>query len=448
MKGKIVTKFGGSSLADSRQFQKVKNIIEGNPDRTIVIPSAPGKRFDGDHKITDLLYMCHQLSSHGINFEEVFQLIGERYLQICEDLKLDIGIEEKLEEIYQNIREGASRAYCASRGEYLNGIILSDYLGIKFLDAAELIRFTRDGDFDADTTDKLIGDRLSNLEAAVIPGFYGADSLGGIHTFSRGGSDITGSLVAKAIDARLYENWTDVPGFLMADPGIVEGAMPIREITYKELRGLSYMGAPVLHEDAVFPVREKGIPIQIRDTNNIEDEGSLIVHSRTSKINPKKITGIAGRKGFTVITVEKTLLTGDKSFYRKLVSIFESNNIPIEHMPSGIDSISVIVSDNHINGKLDRLIEEIKIYCKPDSIVAYPNMALLAVVGTGMVRTKGISAMLFTALYENDINIRMISQGSSELNIIIGIENEDYENSIKAIYNSYIKEEENINEKV
>ena len=448
MEGKIVTKFGGSSLADSRQFIKVKNIIRANPDRTIVVPSAPGRRFDGDHKVTDLLYMCHQLSSHNIHFDEVFQLIEERYRSICQDLKLDTPIDDILKEVYQNISKGASRDYCASRGEYLNGIILSDYLEVTFLDAKEVIRFTSDGEFDAKTTNKLIRNKLEGLDSAVIPGFYGADIHGNIHTFSRGGSDITGSLVANATNARLYENWTDVPGFLMVDPRIVKNPEPIREITYKELRGLSYMGAPVLHEEAIFPVREKGIPIQIRDTNNIDDEGTLIVHSRKSKTKAKKITGIAGRKDFTVISVEKTLLTADKSFYRKLISVFESNDVPIEHMPSGIDSVSVIVSDNHINGKLDKIIEEIKIYCKPDTIIPYPNMALLAVVGTGMVRTKGISAMLFTALYKNDINIRMISQGSSELNIIIGIENEDYEKSIEAMYKEYMKEEEISNERI
>lgn len=438
MDGKIVAKFGGSSLADSVQFGKVKDIISKNPDRKVIVPSAPGKRFDGDHKVTDLLYMCHQLSSHGIHFDEVFQLIKERYIGICKDLQLQTPIEDILQEVYENILKGASRDYCASRGEYINGILLSDFLGISFIDATEVIRFTSTGVFDEERTNKLISERITKVDSAVIPGFYGGDEEGNIITFSRGGSDITGSIVANAIDAKLYENWTDVPGFLMVDPNIVKDAEAIREITYKELRGLSYMGAPVLHEEAIFPVRKKGIPIQIRNTNKIEDEGTRIVHNRMSKTNPKKITGIAGKKGFTVITVEKTLMTADKSFLRKLISVFESNEVSVEHMPSSIDSVSVIVSDDETNGKLKKIMEEIRIYCNPDNIEAYTNMALLAVVGTGMVRTKGISAKIFTALSENHINIRMISQGSSELNIIVGIENDDYEKSIESIYNAFI----------
>lgn len=440
MDGKIIAKFGGSSLADSTQFRKVKDIIIENPDRKVIVPSAPGKRNSKDHKVTDLLYMCHQLSSHGIHFDEVFQIIKERYTEICKDLELKTPIEDILQEVYETISNGGSRDYCASRGEYINGIILSDFLGMTFVDAAEVMRFTPEGEFQEDLSLELLSDRLSKVEAAVIPGFYGADKDGNIITFTRGGSDITGSIVANAINARLYENWTDVPGFLMVDPNIVKDAQPIREITYKELRGLSYMGAPVLHEEAIFPVRKKGIPIQIRNTNNFEDEGTLIVHDKQSKTKEDKITGIAGRKGFTVISVEKTLLTEEKGFLRKLITVFESNDVCIEHMPSSIDSISVIISDSEINGKLSKIIEEIKIYCKPDSIVSYTNMALLAVVGSGMIRTKGICSRLFTALYKSDVNIRMISQGSSELSIIVGIENDDYEKSVEAVYRAFVEE--------
>lgn len=442
MDGKIVAKFGGSSLADSVQFRKVKDIITENSHRKVIVPSAPGKRNDGDHKITDLLYMCHQLSSHGINFEEVFHLIKERYIGICKELELKTPIENILDQVYENILKGNSKDYCASRGEYINGIILSDFLNISFVDSAEIIRFTKDGKFDEEQSNKLISEKISEVDSAVVPGFYGADEEGNIITFSRGGSDITGSIVANAIDAKLYENWTDVPGFLMVDPNIVRDAEPIREITYKELRGLSYMGAPVLHEEAIFPVRKKGIPIQIRNTNKMEDEGTRIVHNRMSKTNPQEITGIAGKKGFTVITVEKTQMIEDRSFIRKLISVFESNEISVEHMPSSIDSLSVIVSDSQSSGKLKKIMEEIRIYCNPDNIEASTNMALLAVVGTGMVRTKGISAKIFTALSENDINIRMISQGSSELNIIVGIENDDYEKSIEAIYRAFVKKGE------
>ena len=438
MDGRIVVKFGGSSLADSSQYKKVKTIVVENPNRKFIVPSAPGRRFKGDHKITDLLYMCHQLSSHGIHFGEVFQLIRERYMEICKGLGLKTPIEEILDEVYDNIHKGASRDYCASRGEYINGILLADFLNMAFVDAAEVIRFDLKGDYDEGRTEKLLSEKLSKLGGVVIPGFYGGDENGNIITFPRGGSDITGSIVANAIDAKLYENWTDVPGFLMVDPNIVENPKPIREITYEELRGLSYMGAPVLHEEAIFPVRKKGIPIQIRNTNKIEDEGSLIVHSRLSKTNLGKITGIAGKKGFTVLSIEKTLMTAEKGFLRKLVSVFESNDIYIEHMPSSIDSISVIVAEDEIKGKIDKIMEEIRIYCKPDRITPYTNMALLAVVGSGMIRTKGISARIFTALYESDINIRMISQGSSELSIIIGVENDDYEKSVKAIYKAFI----------
>ncbi|WP_422484948.1 aspartate kinase [Gudongella sp. DL1XJH-153] len=439
----IVAKFGGSSLADSQQFIKVKNIVTENPDRRIVVPSAPGKRHGKDHKVTDLLYMCHQLSSHNLHFDEVFQLIRGRYEGICKDLNLEIDIESILDQVRDNISKGASRDYCASRGEYINGLILADYLGAEFIDATEVIRFNARGVLNEIETEKLVEDRLLNAERAVVPGFYGADEDGSIITFSRGGSDVTGSIIANGIGAKLYENWTDVSGFLKADPKVVHDPLPIREITYKELRELSYMGAPVLHEEAIFPVRTKGIPIQIRNTNKPEDPGTLIVNDNWSESSPGIITGLAGKKDFTVISVEKTQMTAEKGFLRKLVSVFEANDVTIEHMPSSIDSISVIVSDKELNGKLSKLMEEIRIYCNPDNIAAYSKMALLAVVGRGMINTKGVSSKVFTALYKDDINIRMISQGSSELNILIGIENDDFDKSVRAIYNAFNEKEAN-----
>lgn len=441
MAGIVVTKFGGSSLADSQQFKKVRDIVTAKPERRIVIPSAPGKRHENDHKVTDLLYMCHQLSSHGLHFEEVFQLIRDRYEGICHDLELDIPINDILDKVRENIVNGASRDYCASRGEYINGLILADFLKAEFIDATEIVRFNNKGIFDERKTEELLKERILKVERAVVPGFYGADENGNIVTFSRGGSDVTGSIIASAVGAELYENWTDVSGFLKADPRIVDNPLPIREVTYKELRELSYMGAPVLHEEAIFPVRNKGIPIQIRNTNKPDDPGTLIVNDNWSDKTPGTITGLAGRKDFTVISVEKTQMTAQRDFLRKLVSVFEANDVTIELMPSSIDSISVIVSDQELNGKLSKLIEEIRIYCNPNNISSQSKMALLAVVGRGMINAKGVSSKVFTALFKEEINVRMISQGSSELNILIGIENDDFEKSVKAIYEAFnIKE--------
>ncbi|MDX9917693.1 MAG: aspartate kinase [Gudongella sp.] len=432
-----VAKFGGSSLADAVQFRKVKDIVDADEQIAVVVPSAPGKRHAKDHKVTDLLYMCHQLSSHGLNFDDVFDLIQNRFQGITKELELSLPIESILSEIKSRIRDGASRDYCASRGEYINGLILSDYLGLNFVDAAELIKFDAMGQLDEQRTRFSIAERLKNDQKAVVPGFYGSLDDGTIKTFSRGGSDVSGAIIADGIAAELYENWTDVSGFLVADPKIVGGAKPIRIVTYKELRELSYMGAPVLHEEAIFPVRRLGIPINIKNTNSPDYEGTLIVHDQWEEKNVGSITGIAGRKDFTVISVEKTLMTAEKGFFRKLVSVFETNDITIEHMPSSIDSVSVIVSDTDLNGKLKKVIEEIQIYCNPDNIISFPNMALIAVVGRGMISTKGISAKIFTALSMGGVNIRMISQGSSELNIIIGVENNDFEKAIEAIYKAF-----------
>lgn len=433
----IVAKFGGSSLADSAQFRKVKEIVESNGERQIVVPSAPGKRHGKDHKVTDLLYMCHQLSSHGLNFDEVYSIVQDRYIEICKELNVDILIEDILSDIKLHIRDGASRDYCASRGEYINGLILSAFLDFQFIDAAELILFDGMGLLDEEGTRKRISGSLKGDIKAVVPGFYGAREDGSIKTFSRGGSDVTGAILADGIGASLYENWTDVSGFLMADPRIVSDPRPIQLVTYRELRELSYMGAPVLHEEAIFPVRRLGIPINIKNTNRPEDKGTLIVHDQWADRNEGSITGIAGKKDFTVISVEKTLMTSEQGFFRKLISVFETNDITIEHMPSSIDSISVIVSDVGLNGKLKKVMNEIQIYCNPDNVISYPSMALIAVVGRGMINTKGISAKVFTALSEGGVNIRMISQGSSELNIIIGVENNDFERAIEAIYMAF-----------
>lgn len=432
----LVAKFGGSSLSESKQFIKVKEIVESDKRRRFIIPSAPGKRFSKDHKITDLLLMCHQLSSHGLNFDEVFSIIEERYLEICKELGLGLKIEDYLKDVKNKIRDGASKDYAASRGEYLNGLILADYLAFDFIDAADVIVFDEKGLYNPDLTEKKVKDKLSAIEYGVIPGFYGAGENGEIITFSRGGSDVTGAIIANGVHASLYENWTDVSGFLMADPNIVKDAAPMDVVTYRELRELSYMGAPVLHEEAIFPVKKYGIPINIRNTNAPNDKGTMIV-ADSGRSTDKSITGISGKKNFTVISIEKTLMTSENDFFRKLVSVFETNDIAIEHMPSSIDSISVVVNSSQIDSKLKKVMEEIRIYCKPDNITTYPNMALVAIVGRGMIRTKGVSARIFTALANAGVNIRMITQGSSELNVIVGIENEDFDKAVEAIYGAF-----------
>lgn len=431
----IVTKFGGSSLADSIHFKKVKNILESNPERKYIIPSAPGKISFKDFKITDLLYLCHAHVKSGISLDDVFKLISERYKSIVDDLNLNLDLTSYLNIIKTDIENGASVDYTASRGEYLNGIILANYLNIDFIDAKDVIKFNKYGTLNIEETYVALKDKLSNHERAVIPGFYGSNEHGYIVTFSRGGSDITGALVAASINAKLYENWTDVSGFLMADPRIVNNPKKIKTITYGELRELSYMGASVLHEEAVFPVRTSGIPINIRNTNEPENEGTLIVSNEIKHENT--ITGIAGKQNFTVLSIEKSMMNSELGFCRKILTILEQNGVSFENMPSGIDTVSVVISDSNLKNKTEIIVEEIKRACNPDSVVVYPNMALIATVGTGMAYTKGVASKIFTALAESDINIRMIDQGSSEINVLVGIENDDFEKGINAIYKAF-----------
>lgn len=431
----IVTKFGGSSLADSIHFKKVKNILESNPERKYIIPSAPGKSSFKDFKITDLLYLCHAHVKSGISLDDVFKLISERYKSIVDDLNLNLDLTSYLNIIKTDIENGSSVDYTASRGEYLNGIILANYLNIDFIDAKDVIKFNKYGTLNIEETYVALKDKLSNHERAVIPGFYGSNEHGDIVTFSRGGSDITGALVAASINAKLYENWTDVSGFLMADPRIVNNPKKIKTITYGELRELSYMGASVLHEEAVFPVRTSGIPINIRNTNEPENEGTLIVSNEIKHENT--ITGIAGKQNFTVLSIEKSMMNSELGFCRKILTILEQNGVSFENMPSGIDTVSVVISDSNLKNKTEIIVEEIKRACNPDSVVVYPNMALIATVGTGMAYTKGVASKIFTALAESDINIRMIDQGSSEINVLVGIENDDFEKGINAIYKAF-----------
>lgn len=434
----IVTKFGGSSLADAEQFRKVHAIMQANPKRRYIVPSAPGKRHADDYKITDLLYLCHAHIQQGIAFNDVFEIIATRYLQIVQELDLSLDLKPILTEIKAKISTGASSDYVASRGEYLNGLIMAALLGFEFIDAAEVIFFDENGVFDTEHTQNMISQRLATTSHAVIPGFYGAMPDKTVKTFSRGGSDITGAIVARGAQAKVYENWTDVSGFLMADPRIVKQPRPIETITYSELRELAYMGATVLHEEAIFPVRQVGIPINIRNTNLPEAPGTMIVRDAEPITASGRITGIAGRKDFTVISIEKALMNSELGFGRKLLSILEANQVSFEHLPSGIDSISLVIADAQLGKKLNKILKEIHHQCQPDSVQVLPKMALIATVGRGMVYTPGIAAKLFQALYEAQVNVRMIDQGSSEINIIVGIEPNDFEKAVQAIYQAFV----------
>jgi aspartate kinase len=433
----IVTKFGGSSLADSNQFKKVKAIIEADSSRKYVVPSAPGKRNSKDYKITDLLYLCHAHVQNGIPFNDVFKLISQRYKEIVNELSIDINIDTYLEKVRTDIENGASSDYAASRGEYLNGVVLAKYLDAKFVDAATVIFFDASGNFDESKTYDSIRKFVSKYDRTVIPGFYGSDSEGNIKTFSRGGSDLTGSIISAALGADLYENWKDVSGFLMTDPRIVENPKAIEKVTYKELRELSYMGATVFHEEAIFPVRNAGIPINIKNTNRPQDAGTLIVNDTEDAIRLGTITGIAGKKGFTVIAIEKALLNSEIGFCRRLLSILEMYGISFENMPSGVDSVSLVIEDSELKNKCEKVIDEIKRQCSPDSVEVHPNMALIATVGRGMAKSTGIASKIFSALSNEKVNVRMIDQGSSEINVTVGVESADFERAVKAIYNTF-----------
>ena len=434
---KKIVKFGGSSLANAQQFEKVGEIIRSDESRRYVVPSAPGKRFDGDTKVTDLLYKCYNIAVQGEDFGAVLQEIKERYYEIIRGLKLDLSLEEEFAQIEKDFKAQAGSDYAASRGEFLNGKVMAAYLGYEFVDAATVIRFDKNGNFDADKTDKLLSKRLAKCERAVIPGFYGAYEDGTVKTFSRGGSDVTGSLVAKAIKADLYENWTDDSGFLVTDPRIVENPAVIETITYRELRELSYMGATVLHEDAIFPVRKEGIPINIKNTNKPEDKGTFIVESTCKK--PKyTITGIAGKKGFCSINIEKSMMNSEVGFGRKVLQVFEDQGISFEHIPSGIDTLTVYVHQDEFEEKEQQVIAGIHRAVQPDFVEMESDLALIAVVGRGMKSQRGTAGRIFSALAHANVNVKMIDQGSSELNIIIGVENRDFETAVKAIYDIFV----------
>lgn len=434
-----VAKFGGSSVADAIQIGKTKKIIEADPDRKYIVVSAPGKRFDSDTKITDLLYLCKTHREHNLPYEQLFQVVCDRYKVTEVNLDVQVQIQNYLDVIKENLEKGTTADYVASRGEYLNAILIAAYLGYDFVDAAGLIQFDAKGRLLPEETNQALKEELAKHERAVIPGFYGSGPDGNVKTFSRGGSDITGALVARAVGADVYENWTDVSGFLMADPRIVEGAKPISSISYKELRELSYMGASVLHEDAIYPARVANIPINIRNTNRPQDEGTLITAEAGPLEDGQIITGIAGSKDFTVIAIYKNMLSDERGFVRRMTGILEDYDIPLEHLPSGIDTVSVVLANKDIDGRLDEILEEFRQQLKPDNIDVIENIALIATVGYGMSSRPGVSATLFSALAEEGVNIRMIDQGSSEMNIIVGVDNNNLEKSIKAIYKAFVK---------
>ena len=432
-----VVKFGGSSLASAEQFKKVGDIIRADESRKFVVPSAPGKRFSDDTKVTDMLYGCYAIAEEGKDFSKELKAIKARYEEIIKGLGLKLSLDEEFKTIQKNFKEKAGKDYAASRGEYLNGIIMADYLGYNFIDSAEVIFFDEKGNFDDEKTNKVLGERLSKENRAVIPGFYGSNPDGSVRTFSRGGSDVTGSIVAKAGQVDLYENWTDVSGFLVADPRIIHEPKVINMITYKELRELSYMGATVLHEDAIFPVRQAGIPINIRNTNAPEDAGTMIVKS-TCHTPEYVITGIAGTKGFVAVNIEKDMMNSEIGFGRKVLSVFEKNGVSFEHMPSGIDTMTIFVEQKDFEGKEQQIIAGIEREVKPDSIDLESDLALIAVVGRGMKATRGTAGRIFSALAHAHVNVKMIDQGSSELNIIVGVEDSDFEKAIQAIYDIFV----------
>ncbi|MBQ1352977.1 MAG: aspartate kinase [Firmicutes bacterium] len=434
--GLRVAKFGGSSVADAIQIEKIKDIIMSSEDRRYIVVSAPGKRFDDDAKITDLLYLCKTHMEHKLPYQQLFQVICDRYMAVEVNLGTTVDLKSEFKKIEHDMNEGASADYVASRGEYLNAMMIASYLGYDFVDSAEMVKFNEKGKLDADATNECIRKVLSKHERAVIPGFYGSKADGSIKTFSRGGSDVTGSLIARAMGADVYENWTDVSGFLVADPRIVDDPKPISTISYKELRELSYMGASVLHEDAIHPARVANIPINIRNTNRPEDEGTMIT-AEPSLEDGRIITGIAGSKDFTAITIYKSMLNDERGFVRRLSSVLEDLNIPIEHMPSGIDTLSVVLTNKSIDGRLDEILDSFQKQLDPDNMDVADDLALIATVGSGMSYRPGVSAKLFTALADAGVNIRMIDQGSSEMNIIVGVQNQDFEKSIKAIYDAF-----------
>ena len=434
-----VVKFGGSSLADAEHFVQVASIIKSDPARRFVVASAPGKRSKDDIKVTDLFYECYEASRTHQNIDEIYSKIVDRYNAIIEGLGLDFDISGEFEYVKSALQHRSGRDFAASRGEYLNSLILAKYLKYDFVDAENVIFFKENGTLDAEKTNEAMRKELLQHKNAVIPGFYGVMPNGTIKTFSRGGSDITGSIVSRAVDADIYENWTDVSGCLMADPRIIDDPRPIKRVSYRELRELSYMGASVLHEDAIFPVKMANIPINIRNTNRPEDAGTMIVAENKEFDTDTVITGIAGRKGFSVITIEKDMMNSEIGYGRRVLEVLENNEISFEHLPSGIDNMSVVVESKALDGRRDKVLAALNRAVHADSVTIEDGLALIATVGHGMVKYKGTAARVFNAISNAGINIRMIDQGSSEISIIVGVEEHDFDASLKAIYGEFVK---------
>lgn len=442
--GNKVVKFGGSSLADANQIKKAAAIINAEDCRRYVVPSAPGKRFSEDIKVTDMLYKCCELAGSGVDFSEEFQLIKDRYNGIIADLGIDMSLDEEFDTIVKELKARPAKDYAASRGEFLNGKVIAKYLGYNFVDAADVIVFDTKGMLLLDETVKAVRRRLKGLDNAVIPGFYGRTTEGVIKTFSRGGSDVTGSIIANAVNAEIYENWTDVSGFLVADPRIVENPDAIETITYRELRELAYMGASVLHEDAIFPVRSAGIPINIRNTNRPEDKGTMIVsndYDFSRESLGHTITGIAGKKGFSTINIEKAMMNNEIGFGMKVLNVLYNNGISFEHMPSGIDTMSITVDSAKLEPVREKVLAEIRREVNPDHLEIEDGIAILAVVGRRMKNTRGTVARVFAAMAHARINVKLIDQGSSELNVIIGVSENDLPEAIRRIYDMFINSE-------
>lgn len=435
----IVCKFGGSSLAQGSQFRKVKEIVVADPRRRVIVPSAPGKRDKSDTKITDLLYVCQKNASVGADLSASFAPVEQRFLEIEAELGIDANMAKELQALKKALEAGSSEDFAASRGEYLNAKLLAKYLDARFVDPAEHLEITPQGQVSPSSYASLAEALASGPERCVMPGFYGKDSQGEIKTFSRGGSDISGAIAARAVKAELYENWTDVSGLLMADPRIVTDAKPMSEVSYAEIRELSYMGACVLHDEAIAPVRDVGIPIAIKNTNRPQDAGTHIVASLSEDTHAStEIAGIAGKRNFCMISVQKNLMNKEVGFGWRLLGVLQRHGVSFEHCPSAIDSMSVVCEQSALEHKLDAVLEEIQVSCKPDELVYTPQIALIAVVGEGMARTVGMAAKVFTALKEAQINVSLIDQGASELNIIVGIEPKDYEPAVQALYRAFV----------
>jgi aspartate kinase len=439
---RVVCKFGGTSLADAVQIRKVAAIVQADPRRRYVVVSAPGKRNASDQKITDLLLTCWHLAAQKLDYREPMRLIRDRYEQIARDLNVS-PVTGPLFEMQNELsrlaagddRSLATRDWMAARGEYFHACLIAEFLDATFVPSGECIRFDEEGQLDEISYANL-AERMSGDGTYVVPGFYGRDKEGRIKTFPRGGSDITGAVVARAVGASVYENWTDVSGLLMADPRVVKNPKTIGEVTYRELRELAYAGASVLHEETIFPASEAGIPIQIRNTNRPDDEGTRIVSQRPP--DDQAIVGIAGRTGFTTIYIEKSMMNQQRGFGRRVLEVLETQGISFEHMPSAIDSMSVIVSDEQLEGKEAAVVRELKRVLEPDRIETYGSLALIATVGEGMAHRVGVSGQLFAALRDARVNVRMISQGASEINIIVGVEAEQYQCAVQAIYEAFV----------